>query len=102
MFTVPSGWFAARATLLALTWTSGAFLKLEVSDVAAGFAPVEAGDSFVGCAEDAGDVVVVAGDSAVGLVTEVDGVSLAPWPIAVLPLSIVVPSLRPFVKLSLL
>ena len=135
MFTVPSGWFTARATLLALTWTSGAFLKLEVSDVAAGCVPVEADDSFVGCPEDAGDVsagcgwsvtvesefvsvagcvevadsvVVVAGDSVAPPVEADDsgcvapeGASPEPCPIAVLPLSIVVPSLRPFDKLSL-
>ena len=88
MFTVPSGWFATRATLLALTWTWGAFLKLEVPS------EVEAG-----CVGVAGEVGL---SSVAGCVGVVDVASPDPWPIAVLPLSIVVPSLRPFVKLSLL
>ena len=124
MFTVPSGWFAARATLLALIWTSGAFLKLEVPDVAVSdvstgcvFAVgavagcVGAGDSVTasGCVAapveadvafswDAAPVEAVADDS--GCVTPGDA-SPEPCPIAVLPPSIVVPSLRPLVKLSL-
>ena len=130
MFTVPFGWFAARATLLALIWTSGAFLKLEVPDVAVsgvatgcGFAVgaesevasvagcVGAGDSVAasGCVPapveadvafgwDTAPVEAVADDS--GCVAPEDA-SPEPCPIAVLPPSIVVPSLRPFVKLSL-
>ncbi|WP_240153204.1 hypothetical protein [Streptococcus sp. 1449] len=80
MFIVPSGSFTERATLLAVARYSPALLKLEVPDVSVsdvatgcGFAvgaesevgsvaaPVEADDSFVGCAEDTGDATAGCG-----------------------------------------
>ena len=64
--------------------------------------------SVAGCVEVADSVVVVAGDSVAPPVEADDsgcvapeGASPEPCPIAVLPLSIVVPSLRPFDKFSL-